>query len=235
MKAFHEMTRAQMAQELRTLYHAQPKAAWDSLSVGSVVLHRYRGWRITRIPPKRGFILAENLATGTVEKLLRSQYDDEDLLVAESDDTVDTLRTVHREEIEKALAGGITISPLVQYDYPEVFTPYPSEWKERLREQASDLWMRINDLRAFHELRDPPGWQFDKVDHLIEQAQQDIARQEAYRAQCQAGVKITKPEAIPSIIRRVDETIRQLRDEIAVLQHLRTHLQKTIPGQAEAT
>ncbi len=234
MKAFHKMTQAQVTKELRALYSAQPKGDWNRLAVGNVILHRYRGWRITRVPPKRGFVLAENLATGEVEKLLKSQYDSEDLLVAENDDTVATLRTVHREEIEKAVAAGITISPLVQYDYPEVFTPYPSEWDERLREKARDTWMRINEMRAFHDLSGPPGWQFGVVDHRIEQIDKDIVCQEAYRADCEAGVKITKPKAIPGIVRRVDETTSELREEIAIFHHLRKHLEKTITGEADA-
>jgi len=234
MKAFHEMTRAQVAQELRALYDSQPRAEWDRLAVGNVLLHKYRGWRITRIPPKRGFVLAENLATGQVEKLLRSRYASDDLLVAESDETVARLRTVHREEIEKALAAGIKISSLVQYDYPELFTPYPTKWDERLREKAKDTWMRINDLRAFHDRNDPPGWQFGLVDRLIGRAQQDIVWQEAYRADCEAGVRITKPEAIPGIVRQVDETIRELRNEIAILLHLRKHLESVLPGRTGA-
>jgi hypothetical protein len=232
MKAFHEMTRAQVTQELRALYDAQPKADWNRLAVGNVILHKFRGWRITRVPPKRGFVLAENLATGEVEKLLKSQYDSADLLVAESDDTVATLRTVHREAIEKAVAAGIRISPLVQYDYPEVFTPYPPEWDEKRREKARDAWMRINELRAFHDHIDPPGWQFGVLDHRIEQTEKDIVCQEAYRADCEAGVKITKPEAIPGIVRRVDATISELREEIVTLHHLRKHLEKTITGEA---
>jgi len=233
MKALHEMTAAQTTKELRALYSAQPKADWSRLAVGNVILHRYRGWRITHVPPKRGFVLGENLATGEVEKLLKSRYDSADLLVAKSDDTVATLRTVHREEIEKAVAAGIRISPLVQYDYPEVFTPCPSDWDEKRREKARDAWMRINELRAFHDHNDPPGWQFGEVDHRIEQTEKEIVCQEAYRANCEAGVKITKPEAIPGIMRRVDETIRELREEIAILHHLRTHLKNTIPGEAD--
>jgi hypothetical protein len=227
------MTQAQLITELRALYHAQPKADWSRLAVGDVLLYKYRGWRITRIPPKRGFVLAENLATGAVEKLLRSRYDSADLLVAESDDVVATLRTVHREEIEKALAAGIRISPLVQYDYPELFTPYPPQWEERLREKARDVWMRINELRAFHDRCDPPGWQFGVVDHRIEEAEKDIARQEAYRTNCEAGIGITKPEAIPKIVCGVTARIRELGEEIAILLHLRKHLRSALSGQAD--
>lgn len=233
MKPLHELTRAEATQELRALYHAQPKADWSKLAVGHVILHKYRGWRITHVPPKRGYVLGENLATGQVEKLMRSRYESDDLLVVENDDTLATLRTVHREEIEKALAAGITIGPRVQYDYPEMFTPYPPEWEERLREKAGDLWMRINELRAFRDRVDPPGWQFDEVARRIEQAEQHVVCQEAYRADCEAGVGIIKPDAIPSIVRQVDKTIGELREEIAILLHLRRHLKDTLVGEPE--
>ena len=229
------MTQAQVTAELRALYHAQPKADWSKLAVGNVILHKYRGWRITRVPPKRGFVLGENLATGKIEKLLRSQYESDDLLVVENDDTLAKLRTAHREEIEKALAAGITISPRVQYDYPELFAPYPPEWDERLREKARDVWMRINELRAFRDRVDPPGWQFGEVDRRIEQAEQYVVCQRAYRADCEAGVGIIKPGAIPSIVRQVDQTIGELREEIAILHRLRKHLENTFTGSVETS
>ena len=47
------------------------------------------------------------------------------------------------------MAAGITISLIVQYDYPEIFTPYPGSWDEKRREKAHDLWRRINEMRAF--------------------------------------------------------------------------------------
>jgi hypothetical protein len=234
MKPFHEMTRAEITEELRALYHAQPKAEWERLLVGNIILYRYRAWRIARIPPKRGFVWAENLATGDTEKLLRSRYDGKDLLVAESDETISTLSTVHRAEIRKAMAAGIAISPLVQYDYPEVFTPYPEEWDERLCEEARATWARINELRTYRDHHGPPGWQFGDVDSRIEDAQKAISSWKTYRAECHAGVRITSPEAIPDIVRRVDETIVQLREEIVILLYLRKHLENTIPREAGA-
>ena len=35
MKPFHEMTKGEAGERLRSLYHAQPKADWDSLAVGN--------------------------------------------------------------------------------------------------------------------------------------------------------------------------------------------------------
>ena len=37
------------------------------------------------------------------------------------------------------MAAGTSISPHVQYDYPELFTPYPESWDEKRREKAQDL------------------------------------------------------------------------------------------------
>ena len=53
-------------------------------------------------------------------------------------------------------------------------------------------------------------------------------RWKAYRAECEAGVKITKPEAIPRIVASVNETIRELKEQIEILRHLRKHLEKTV-------
>ena len=130
MKPAHEMTEPELVQHLRSLYRAQPKADWDALAEGNILLHKGRGWRITHIPPKRGFVMATSVMTGKVEKLLRSQYSTADLLVTD-EATVAELRTVHLDEIRKAMAAGITISPLVQYDYPELFTPFPAAWDEK--------------------------------------------------------------------------------------------------------
>jgi hypothetical protein len=41
-------------------------------------------------------------------------------------------------------------------------------------------------------------------------------------------VKIRKPEAIPGIVRHVDERIEELREEVAILLHLRRHLDNTV-------
>ena len=83
--------------------------------------------------------MATNVTTGEVEKLLRSQYATPDLLVTD-EATLAVLRTSHQEEIRKAMAAGIGISPHVQYDYPELFTPYPESWDEKRREKAQDIW-----------------------------------------------------------------------------------------------
>ena len=83
-------------------------------------------------------------------------------------------------------------------------------------------------MRAFHDSRDPPGWQFRKVDDMVAEARKDIARWKAYRAECEAGAKITKPEAIPRIVAGVNETIRDLKEQIEILRHLRKHLEKTV-------
>ena len=80
MKRFYEMTRRELGEHLRSVYLAQPKADWDTLAVDNFILNKGRAWRITRIPPKRGFLLATNLTfTAKIEKLFRSNYDNDDL------------------------------------------------------------------------------------------------------------------------------------------------------------
>ena len=226
MRPFHEMTKGELGEHLRFLYHAQPKADWGTLVVGSIILHEGRGWRITRIPPKRGFIMATNVVTGEAEKLLRSQYATSDLLITE-EATLAILQASPQEEIKTAMAAGISISPLVQYDYPEIFTPYPSSWDEKRREKAHDAWLRINEMRAFHDSQDPPGWQLRLVDCLIAEAKDDIARWEAYRAEVEAGVRIKKADAIPDIVCDVNKTISELKEQIEILHHLQKHLENT--------
>ena len=230
MKPLHEMTKREAVERLHALYNAQPKADWETLAVGTIILHKGYGWRIQHVPPKRGFLMAANLATGEVEKLLRSLYATPDLLVTDVK-TLAVLKTSHLDEIKAAMAAGKNISPLVQYDYPEIFTPYPQSWDEKRRERAQDVWARINEMRAFHDRQDPPGWQFGMVDDLIAQAKKDIAGWATYRAECEAGVKITKPEAIPRIVAGVDGTIGELKERIAILRHLRKHLEKTVTLQ----
>ena len=227
MKAFHKKTRKEVADYLRAVYFAQPKADWETLAVGNVILHKGYGSRIVHIPSKRGFVLATNVATGEVEKLLRSRYATTDLLVTD-EGTLAVLRTSHREEIRKAMAAGTNISLHVQYDYPELFTPHPESWDKKRREKVQDTWARINEMRAFHDSQDPPGWQFGKVDHLIAQAKQDIVRWKAYLAECEAGARITKPEAISQIVADVNDTIRDLKEQVEILRHLRKHLEKTV-------
>jgi hypothetical protein len=227
MKRFYEMTQRESGEHLRSLYHAQPKADWDALAVGNFILNRGRAWRITRIPPKRGFVLAENLLSGNAEKLLRSCYDNDDLQLTD-EPTLALLRTTHQEEIEKAMAAGIGISLIVQYDYPELFTPYPASWDQKRRGEAHDLWLRINDMRAFHDHIDPPGWQFGNVDGLIAQAKEGIFSWEAYRADVQAGVGIKKPEVIPRIVASVNDTISEMQERIEILGHLQKHLENTV-------
>jgi hypothetical protein len=56
MKRFYNMTQAECADTLRSLYYAQPKANWGTLKVGSVIMNKGQAWRISHIPPKRGFL-----------------------------------------------------------------------------------------------------------------------------------------------------------------------------------
>ena len=232
MKPFHDMTKQEAVERLRALYYSQPKADWDTLAVGNVILHKGNGWRITHIPPKRGFVMATNVMTGEVEKLLRSQYATPDLLLTD-EATLAVLRTSHEEEVKKAVAAGLTICLEVQYDYPDVFTPYPVEWDEKRRERARNLWLRINEMRAYYDRQEPPGWQLRKVDHLVADAEEDIVRWRKYRAECKAGRKITKPESIPKIVAGVDDTIRDVKEQIETLRHLRKHLEKTVAAKKE--
>jgi hypothetical protein len=162
-----------------------------------------------------------------VEKLLRSRYDSPELLVTD-EATLALLRTPHEEEIKKAMAAGRSISPLVQYDYPELFTPYPESWDEKRREKAQEVWARINEMRAFNDRQDPPGWQLRRVDRMVAEARKEIVRWRKYRAEVEAGVEIKKPEAIPRIVASVDETLRELKEQIETLRHLRKHLEKTV-------
>ena len=159
--------------------------------------------------------------------MLRSQYDNDDLRLTD-EPTLALLRTTHQAEIEKAMAAGIGISLIVQYDYPEIFTPFPESWDQKRRDKAHDLWLRINEMRAFHDHIDPPGWQFGKVADLIAQAKEGISSWEAYRADVKAGVGIKKPEAIPRIVASVNETISELHERIEILGHLRKHLENTV-------
>lgn len=227
MKHFYEMTSGELGEHLRSLDIAQPKADWDALAVGNFILNRGRAWRINRIPPKRGFILATNVLSGNAEKLLRSHYDNDDLRLTD-EATLTLLRTTHQAEIEKAMAAGISIGFQVQYDYPEIFTPFPESWDQKRRDNAHDLWLRINELRAFHDHIDPPGWQFGKVADLLAQTKEGISSWESHRADVQAGVGIKKPEAIPRIVASVNETISELQERIEILGHLRMHLESTI-------
>ncbi len=59
-------------------------------------------------------------------------------------------------------------------------------------------------------------------------AEHDILHWEKYRAEVQAGVGIKKPEAIPGIVAGVNDTISELKEQIEILAHLRTHLEKTV-------
>ena len=197
MRSFHEMTRQEAHDYLLALYFAQPTADWNTLKEGNVIVNKGRAWRITHIPPKRGFLMATNLRTAKAEKLLRSKYDNDDLHLTD-EPTLATLRTVHREEIKKAMASGITISLQVQYDYPDIFTPYPESWDEKRREKAHELWRRINELRAYHERQGPLGWQFGKVDALKADLERDIASWQEYRAEVEAGVNIKKEKPFPA-------------------------------------
>jgi hypothetical protein len=227
MKHFYEMTKSEIVDHLRALYNAQPKADWNTLAVGNIIVSKGRGWRITHIPPKRGFVIGTNVMTGEAEKLLRSQYATADLLVTD-EATLATLRTVHQEEIEKAIAKGITISLAVQYDYPELFTPFPASWDEKRREKALGIWRRIHEMRAFNDHQQGTGWQFGKVDDWKDCTAKEIVHLEHYRSDVEAGVGIKKPEVIPEIVARLNDSIRESKDEIEILNHLRKHLEKTL-------
>lgn len=227
-KPFYEMTHQEVIEFLRSLYRAQPRADWDKLAVGNMILHKYQAWHITRIPPKRGFVLTAKVHSGKVEKLLRSQYDN-DALKLTDERTFSILQMTHRDEIEKAMAAGIGINLAVQYDYPDLFTPYPESWSEERRKKAHSIWRRINEMRAFHDHSDGPGWQFGKIDKLIANAQEEIAHQETYLAECQAGVGIKKPEAIPRLVASISESIKDSEEEIEILGHLRKHVERVLP------
>ena len=227
MKRFYKMTKSEIANILRTLYHAQPKADWNTLVVGNILMSKGRAWRITRIPPKRAFIMATNVLTGEVEKLLRSKYNNNDLLVTD-EVTLALLRTNHKDEIEKAMAAGKSIGLKVQYDYPAIFTPYPASWDEKRRERAHDLWRRINEMRAFNDRREGPGWQLRKIDEWKDYTAKEIAQYKKYRSEVEAGVGITKPEVIPEIVARIDENISESEVQIETLDHLRKHVEKTV-------
>ena len=120
MKPFHEMTKGEAVELLRSLYYAQPKADWALLAVGNVILHKGRGWRVIHVPPQRGFVMATNVMTGETEKLLRSRYATPDLLVTD-EAILALLRVSHQDEIKTALAAGIEHQPARPVRLPRHF------------------------------------------------------------------------------------------------------------------
>ena len=62
----------------------------------------------------------------------------------------------------------------------------------------------------------PSGRQYGRVDQLRADTESDIVRWEEYRAGVEAGVKITKREAIPRIVASVNETISELKERIEI-------------------
>ena len=101
-------------------------------------------------------------------------------------------------------------------------------WNEKRREKAHDLWRRINEMRAFNDRQQGSGWQIPKVADLKADTERDILRWEEYRADCEAGVGIKKPEVIPRLVASTNETISELRERIEILDHLRGHLERTL-------
>lgn len=51
MKRFYEMTKSEIVDHLRSLYYAQPKADWDTLAVGNLIVSKGRAWRIPTSRP----------------------------------------------------------------------------------------------------------------------------------------------------------------------------------------
>ena len=141
--------------------------------MGNIIVSKGRGWRITHIPPKRGFVMATNVMTGDTEKLLRSQYATPDLLVTD-EATLAILRMTHQEEIGKAIAAGISISLAVQYDYPELFTPFPESWDEKRRRTRRRTLAADQRNAGFHDRQQGPGWQYGTVDALRQIAELEI-------------------------------------------------------------
>jgi hypothetical protein len=92
------------------------------------------------------------------------------------------------------------------------------------------MWRRINEMRAFNDRSEGPGWQLRQVADMRREAKKDIARWEKYRADVEAGVGIKKRDAIPGIVASVNQTISDLKEQIEILGHLRKHLKKTVPG-----
>ena len=83
-------------------------------------------------------------------------------------------------------------------------------------------------MRAFLDSQEPPGWQFRSVDRMVAQAEEEIARQEAYRAECEAGASNRKPEAIPRLVAGTVDAVRDLKEQVEILRHLRKHLERTV-------
>ena len=208
------------------MYLAQPKADWDTLAVGNVIVSKGRAWRITHIPPKRGFVLATNVMSGEAEKLLRSNYDNDDLLVTD-EATLATLRTVHQEEIEKAMARA-SLSPARPIRLSRTFHAVSCILGRKAAGKGPRTWRRINEMRAFHDRQQGPGWQFRKVDDLKADRPKETFQVGGIPCECEAGVGIKKPEAIPRLVASVNETISELRERIEILDHLRRHLEKTV-------
>jgi hypothetical protein len=223
---YHEMTKDEIRAAFKKLYFSQPKANWDALKVGDIIMYDFRGWTITKIPPKRGWVIGKSFLSGEEEKLPRSRYDNSNLLITDQT-TVDTLKTIHREELEKAKNKGIAIAPRIQYDYPDLFTPFPSYWTDKQRQHAQDLWSRMNEMRHFLDNQHGERkWIVQKVDDFIAQNEQYIRDWEAYIVDVKAGKGIKKPEVIPDIVARTENNIKETQDEIEILRHLRNHAQK---------
>ena len=210
----------------RDAWYACPKVVWDSLKLGDMILTKNSGFIVTKIPPKRGFVIASNALDATqIERFNRKQYE-ANLLLATDEFKAIVKGKSHEEYLKDAIAAGIELDPWVKYDYLELFTPMPAEWSESERTDVGFKFGRMNEWRSGNVRDHGPNWPIVKIQDWIASERNNIAEREAFRQSIIDGTaKDIKPGKEQNVIDLCDGNLEVGRQHLKHLLYLQSHIE----------
>lgn len=211
----------------RDAYYACPQADWNTLKPGDMILTKRSGFIITRIPPKRGFVLAYNVldTEQKPERFNRGEYGGKLQLATEAFTAIVKGKS-HAEYLKDAIDAGIELDPWVKYDHLELFTPMPADWSESERTDVGFKFGRFNEWRSGSVRDYGPNWPAVKIQVWIDKQREEIAEREAFRQSIIDGTaKDIKPGKEENVIATCDGLLESDRLHLKHSLYLQSHIE----------
>lgn len=210
----YKRTRSEWNQYCTALYHSCPKANWSKLRVGDIVMNNYIGFRVTRIPPKRGWVDAENIVSNEPIRLKKKECGG---LILATDEFKSVALIDHEKSVKEAKSKGRKIPLKVQYDYLFLFTLPPSSWSYDTLKLVQEAFTNFNYQRNKENKLS------NEIDVCIKKCKDSIRYFSRLKRSAAKGVDVN-PAAIDNVVKNYESLIQEGKREVEIYKYIKSHI-----------
>jgi hypothetical protein len=235
VKPFHRLTAHEFYAYCRRLFKSLPPIDWSDIQEGQMVVSGTYAYVVERAPPKRGYLMVYNALDKDRTPIRLSRKDHKGRVKVGTSAFRRIMNLDHRLVVEKALKAGKIVPARVQYDYPALFSPVPTDWNPTQIEKMKEAFSRLNEMRAFHDHQQGEGqWQIQKLDECITACRNDVRRWQEHKEKVAAtddpaSEFFVKPDFRAESMASYQKLADEAAAAIPIYEYLQRHCQNTFP------